>query len=262
MPASGLRNASLGCAMAAVCSAGAAHAQTGWYIGASGAATRFDAAYDKAVVNAPPSPRAGQTFRDGGSEDAWGAGFGVLAGHRFELAGTLFLSAELDLHTHNPDVAGTLVGRGESPGRNQPGESWPDDWSMERNRSYGLTLKLGGSPPVLASAMGNASLYALAGVRRVKTEFGLAFHGCLEPADCVAEQFTRGTLTRDQDFTAWTLGAGIEKRLAERLAVQGELRFTEYPEEEWLSFNLNGIEVPAELDGDDLELSLRLIWSL
>ena len=44
--------------------------------------------------------------------------------------------------------------------------------------------------------------------------------------------------------------------------MQGELRFTEYSQEDWLSFSLNGIEVPAELDGDDLELSLKLIWRL
>lgn len=259
---SGLRNAALGCVVAAVWCASPAHAQSGWYIGASGLASRFGAAYDKAVVNMPPSPRAGRTFRDGDSDDAWGTGFGVLAGYRFGIGDALFLSAELDVHVHNPDVGGALAGRGESPGRNQPGESWPDDWSMDKNRSYGLTLKLGGNPPMLASVMSNASLYALAGARRAKTEFGLDFYGCLEPADCPTEQFTRGTLTRGQDFTAWTLGTGIEKRLTDRFAVQGELRFTEYSQEDWLSFSLNGIEVPAELDGDDLELSLKLIWRL
>ena len=39
-----------------------------------------------------------------------------------------------------------LQGVGTFPGRNQLGESWPDNWFFERDRSYGFTLKLGGSP--------------------------------------------------------------------------------------------------------------------
>ena len=131
---------------------------------------------------------------------------------------------------------------------------------MNKHRSYGLTLKVGARPAMLGTFMQNASLYALAGLRRVKTDFRLNYLGCLEPLDCAAGEFARGTRSLDQDFTAWTLGAGIEKRLGERLAVQGELRFTQYLQEDWLSFNLNGIEVPVELDGDDLDLAVTLIW--
>ena len=57
-----------------------------------------------------------------------------------------------------------LQGVGTSPGRNQLGESWLDQWSLERDRSYGFTLKVGGNPEILKSR--GASLYALGGPPR------------------------------------------------------------------------------------------------
>ena len=55
-------------------------ADAGWYVGVSGVAGRFAADYDKAVINSAPSPRAGQTFRDGDADESWKIGYGALAG--------------------------------------------------------------------------------------------------------------------------------------------------------------------------------------
>ena len=259
MASMAFRKVARGCAMVgAAWAAAIASADSGLYLGASAVAGRFGAEYAKAVINAAPSPRAGRTFRDGGADESWQAGYGVLVGYRLDLGDTFHVSAEVDLLAHDADVGGRLAGVGESPGRNQPGESWPDDWTMTKNRSYGLAVKAGAAPAFL-SAVG-ADLYALVGLRRVKADFRLGYFGCLEPLDCVAEQLSRGALDRNQDFAAWTLGVGVEKSLTSRFALRGEARFTQYADEDWLSFDLNGIRVPAELGGDDLDVAVSLIW--
>ncbi|MCE2390755.1 MAG: outer membrane beta-barrel protein [Proteobacteria bacterium] len=247
-----------------LCSAaGAAHAADGrFYIGASGTAEQFDASYDKSVINTPPSLRSGDVFHDGDSADDWDIGLGLLLGYRLPLGadGSFFLSAELDAKLHDVTTRGRLEGVGDSATRNQLGESWPDDWSLEKERSYGLTVKLGADPVFLRPFLGETSLYLLAGLRLVDTKFEIEYDGCFRVAPlCVPAEFEAGSLSRSQDFVAWTGGVGLEKRFGEHLALQGEVRYTGYADEDWLSFDLDGIQVPAELDGDDLDLSLNLI---
>ena len=86
------------------------------------------------------------------------------------LAGSdLHLGGEVDIAFHGGAAEGRLEGVGTSTGRKQLGESWPDHWSLERDRSYGFTLKLGGNPKILRSP--GASLYAMTGIRRLEARF-------------------------------------------------------------------------------------------
>ena len=55
-------------------------------------------------------------------------------------------------------------------GRNQVGENWPEDWSLAKDRSYGLTFRIGGRVPIL-----NTSAYVLAGVRRIQADFSRSY---------------------------------------------------------------------------------------
>ena len=233
-----------------------------FYVGLSGIAERLDTSYDKTVVNTDPSPRSGDVFYDGDSADDWEFGYGFLLGYRLPLAANdrLYLSAEFDAKLHDVTARGRLAGAGDSATLNQLGESWPDEWSLNKDKSYGLTLKLGASPGILRSWLGESSLYLLAGVRRVEAKFGIAYEGCFRVAPlCGPQELEAGGLRRNEDFIAWTGGLGLEKSLGEHLALQGELRYTGYAAEDWLSFDLDGIHVPVELDGEDLDLSLNLI---
>lgn len=239
--------------------AGQAAADTGFYVGVGGVAERFAASYDKTVVNVFPSPRAGQVHRDGGSGDDWAFGAGVFLGYRVGLGETLYLRAEVDAQLQRPRVAGRLAGVGESAGRNQPGESWPDDWTVTRDRSLGLTFKLGGRPPL--PALPDTSLYLLAGVRRVEADFRLDFHGCLLDTDCSPAAFESGTLTERRELAAWTAGIGLDRAIGERLAIQGEVRYVGYLPYDWLSFALrNGVSVPAEIGGSEVTAGVNLVW--
>ena len=243
-------------------SAAATASDGGFYAGVSGIAERIDASYDKTVVNTPPSPRGNRVFSDGDSADDWKFGHGFLAGYRLPLAKSgFFLSGEIDAKFHDVAARGRLAGAGDSDRRNQLGESWPDGWQLAKDKSYGLTLKLGFRPRFSWPGLGEASLYALAGVRRVEAEFGVDYEGCFRPAPpCTPAEFQKGSLRRDEEFVAWTGGLGLEKPFGESLALQGEVRYTGYAAEDWLSFDLDGIKVPAELDGDDLDFSLNLVW--
>ena len=127
---------------------GIASAQEGGpYVGVTGMAERLGVFYEKTVDNTDPrntSPSRGQVHRaeDTAASAAYGAGF--LAGYRLPLgAGGAYLSPEADLSLHGGAVRGHLEGAGFSEGRNQLGESWPEDWSFEARRSYGLTVRLG-----------------------------------------------------------------------------------------------------------------------
>lgn len=243
----------------ALCGASQAFADAGFYIGAGGVAERFAASYDKTVVNELPSPRAGQVHQDGGTGDDWSLGAGVFLGYRIGLGETLYLRAEVDAQLQRPSAAGRLAGVGESPGRNQPGESWPDDWTMTKDRSFGLTFKLGGRPPL--PLLPDTSLYLLAGVRRVEADFRLDFYGCLLDTDCASASFEGGNLAVQRELSAWTAGIGLNRAIGDNLAIEGELRYVGYLPDDWLSFALrNGVSVPVELGGNEVAAGVHLVW--
>lgn len=249
--------------------AGTALAEDGrWYVGVSGTAEFLDASYDKITDNTDPRNMAGPTvkgniFHDSDSSEETGYGFGLLGGYRLPLNDRgLYLIGEIDVTFHGGEVEGQLLGspRGQDV-RNNYGQSWPENWFFEKDKSYGLTLKLGGSPALLTSWAGDdASLYALAGVRHVETEFKIAYAGCGRVSGCTPDEDLSGSDAYDRDFLAWVGGAGMEKMIDEHFALRGEARYTWYQSESWTSLPDEGrVRVPAELDNGDLGLSLSLV---
>lgn len=225
---------------------------------------RTGVTYEKAVDNTDPetlvpAPRRLQVFEDEGSASGSLAGLALLAGYRWPLGGGTFLSAEADFAFHRGTLEAQLEGSGTSPSGRQLGEVWPDDWSFEKQRSYGLTMRLGGSPGALGSR--EESVYLLAGVRRVAARMTVDWHGCLSPVPCTPDQFTSGTDPRDLDFLTWTVGVGFEKSLGERLAIRAEGRYASYGEENWVAdFPEVRVTVPTSVRGGGPGLSLMLVF--
>ena len=236
-----------------------------FYVGVQVPVERVDASYDKTVDNTNSSnPRRGQVFQDHDSDDTFAYGIGFLTGYRIPLhtESGLYVSGEVDLAFHGGQAKGQLPGVGDSPGRNQPGESWPDHWSFEKDRSYGFTLKLGGSPGVLRSW--DTSVYVLGGIRLIQAQFKNHYRGCLSDVNCTSTaqpEFVSGTTPRDLDYTAWTYGAGVEKMLSENLGLRIETRYTQYNSKRWVElFSDVGVRVPTQVDADDVGLLMSLAW--
>ncbi|MDE0144405.1 MAG: outer membrane beta-barrel protein [Nitrospira sp.] len=235
-----------------------------FYVGVTVPVERVNASYDKTVDNTQArNPRRGQVLQDHDSDDTFAYGIGLLAGYRLPLAESgFYLGGEVDLAFHGGQVKGQLPGRGESPGRNQPGESWPDRWSFEKNRSYGFTIKLGGSPGVLRSW--DTSIYVLGGIRLIQAQFANHYRGCLHVVNCTSTtqpEFVSGMDSRDLDYTAWTYGAGVEKMLSEQLGLRIETRYTQYNSKRWVElFSDLGVRVPTNIDADEVGVLLSLAW--
>ena len=237
-----------------------------FYVGVQVPVERVDASYDKTVDNTEANnPRRGQVFHDNDSDDTFAYGIGFLAGHRIPLLTKedgYYVSAEVDIAFHGGQAKGQLPGKGESPGRNQPGESWPDRWSFEKNRSYGFTIKLGGSPGMLRSW--DTSVYVLGGIRLIQAQFQNHYRGCLSDMDCTSTaqpEFVSGTTSRDLDYTAWTYGAGVERMLSEHLGLRVEARYTQYNSKRWVElFSDVGVSVPTRIDADDVGMLMSLAW--
>ena len=242
---------------------GTASAQEGGpYVGISGAMERLELFYEKTVDNTDPrntSPSRGQVHR--ADDTAAGATYGVgfLAGYRLPLgAGGTYLSPEVDLSLHGGAVSGYLEGAGLSEGRNQLGESWPEDWSFEERRSYGLTVRLGAgiSAPGTESEL---SVYALAGLRRLDARLGLDYAGCFTATLCAADGLTPVTESHDESFTGWAAGAGLEKKLG-NTAIRGELRYTDYGSaKRVVPYDDLGISVPLVLEAGGASVLVSLI---
>ena len=119
---------------------------------------------------------------------------------------------------------GSSKGSGHSRDAISSGESWPDHWSLERDRSYGFTLKVGGNPEILKSR--GASLYALGGIRRLEGRFTTRFKGCMDPSPCSSggdPDFISGRDSRDLELQGWTAGIGMEKMLGQQIAFHAEI---------------------------------------
>lgn len=247
-----------------------AHEGHSFYVGVQVPVERVAASYDKTVDNTDPryvgpEVRRGDVYNDRDSDDTFTYGIGFLIGHRIPLLTKedgFYVSGELDLAFHGGQAKGQLQGVGTSAGRNQPGESWPDRWSFEKDRSYGFTLKLGGSPGVLRSW--DTSVYVLGGIRLIQAQFTNHFRGCLATTPCspdAPEEFTSETANRDLNYTAWTYGAGVEKMLSEHLGLRLETRYTEYNSKRWVEwFSDVGVSVPTRIDADDVGMLMSLAW--
>ena len=189
-------------------------------------------------------------------------GFGRLLGYRMEVGeGGFFLSGEFDLEYGESRVIGNIQEEGSAEGSNQLGESWFEDWNFEKEVSYGLALKLGGSPGMLKAW--KVDVYALAGFRRTQTRFDTYYSGCFKPEPCVVGDYDSGRTNRDSHYTAWTAGVGVEKIIWKNIALGVEGSYTGYKKEKWVtSFRDLGVEVASESGSQEVGLSLNLMCYL
>ena len=223
----------------------------GPYLGVAGAADMQQFTYDKSVYTPEGFASGEVTMNDDTAKDTlWTVG--VFTGYRWPVgASGLRLAAEIDLMAHPQRLEGHLEGTGYTWT-----DTWPEDWWLKRNYSYGLTLKLGG--PLGNSDFG---LYALAGLRGVKTEFSITETGCPGPdLQCPPTPLASFTEKVDRTFRAWTLGAGLERQLSERFAAQLEVRHTNHKRKSWdRLFDDGAVIIPSTLKGRETSASLRLV---
>ena len=232
-----------------------------FYVGVPVMAERLDVFYEKTVDNTDPSnisPSAGKVYRADDSAAGVAGGVGFLAGYRFPLGPSgIYLSSEGDMIFPGGAVRGHFEGAGSSENRMQLGESWPEDWSFKKTRSYGFTVRLGAG--ILPGS--GLSVYALAGLRRLDATLSADYVGCFSPELCTtAEEFTSGTFEYDEEFHGWTTGGGLEKRLG-NAAIRGELRYTRYGSADWVvPYNNLGIKVPIGLKANGTGLLVNFLW--
>ncbi|MXZ39430.1 MAG: hypothetical protein F4230_04990 [Holophagales bacterium] len=264
-----LRAAGLGVASLLIL-AGASLAQDrGFYAGYTASVEQFDATFSKSVDNTDPDtlvpePRRGMVFHDQDSADTVDLAAGFVVGYRTAPGdGGAYLSTELDVMFHSGEPDGRLAGVGTSPDRKQLGESWPDAWSLDKKRSYGLTLRLGFLPESLRSR--DMSLYLLGGVRLFKSRFSTTFEGCLTAEPCSASGFVSGADGRDVDPVATSWGLGLEKRFgsgeyARRIALRFEATYSEYGDESWVAdFPDVRVTVPSAVEAEGIGVTVSMV---
>lgn len=200
----------------------------------------------------------GRVLRDRDEDSKALTSTGLLLGYRRTFADGRFLEAELDAAVHDGTVRGRLDGIGISPGRDQAGESWPYHWHFEKDRSLGLTLRLGGNPAFLRALAGvDSSLYLLAGIRRARNTFGYRSRGCTRGDGCTDDQYIEGGPHWNFYQTAWSFGGGLEIPLGPETALRGELRHTRYEKHHW-DQSFPDIAHEFRLDMRETELALAL----
>ncbi|WP_419947756.1 hypothetical protein [Candidatus Palauibacter sp.] len=236
----------------------------GFYLGLAFPLGQLSATMQKSVDNTAPNtlvpePRRGQVFEDEASGDALSYGIGLVAGYRMPFSGgAYFLDAAVDVESRGGTVEAQFPGVGISPERKQLGESWPDRWNLDPATSYGMTLRLGGSPGGLRSR--GISLHLLAGVRFAGAQFTNHFDGCFTTEPCDPSQFESGQEDRDMDFTVWKSGVGLEKSLSERVALRVEASYSVYAREEWTTeFEDVVVTVRSSMKATEAGLALGLL---
>ena len=261
--------------------------QEGVYIGISAAAEELDVSVFKTIDNTPDGNMTlsqGKIFTERDSDTKTASGFGFVLGYQCPLHyGSLYWSGEINLTYHGGKARGRLEGTEDVEARKthndetdpdlpafsvgpQTGENWPERWTFEKDYSYGVTLRLGGRPEFLTSALGpDAGLYVLAGVRRVEAEYVNTGTGCFEvpPALCTSEEgFKTDTVRTDRDYTAWTLGMGVHAALAEQIGLQIETYYMDYDSESLVQLDgTENLRVRAvhEPDAEEIGLRMRLL---
>lgn len=271
--------------------------QEGFYVGVSAAVEDLDVSVFKTVDNTPEGNdnvlSKGKIFTERDSDTKTTSGFGFVFGYQCPLHyGSLYWSGEINLAYHGGKVRGRLEGTEDVDARNdyannpdntedlqpfsvgpQLGENWPERWTFEKDYSYGATLRLGGRPEFLTSALGpDAGLYILAGVRRVEAEYVNTGTGCFIPntknaenlnSYCTAvEHFKPSVVRTERDYTAWILGVGLHTPVAEKIGLQIETYYMDYDSESLVQ--LDGTEeyrvrAVHEPDAEEIGLRMRLL---
>ena len=227
----------------------------GLYLGVGAAAAFYDVDYQKAVDSTNPantSPNAGRVFYASDTADAGTWDAGLLLGYR--LGDALFLDVEADVVTHRGTASGRMAGAGPSPGNDRLGEVWPEDWSIAKERTYGLTLRGGAQIRTL-----QADVYVFVGRRWQDADFRTAYTGCLNAAGCPPGELYSGEEQHDDAFDATVFGAGLEKAFGS-LALRGELRYSRGESDRVVPFDDVAVLVPVDLSSRELGVGFALIW--
>ena len=226
--------------------------QDGLYLGFGAAVDNQDFTYGKTVYT---EARPDEVTSAESSADQTLSTLGLLAGYRWQLPGNrgMHLSAEFDVAWHPNELEGHLQGTGYTWT-----DTWPEDWWLQRNTSYGVALRLGG-----LLQRSDFDLYVLAGLRRVSAEFTITETGCPGPdLQCPPTPLASYTDEVDRRLSAWMLGAGIERSLSERFALQVEVRVIDYRRDSWDRLFEGGVIIPSTINGRETGLAVRLIRHL
>ena len=237
------------------------------YFGVSTTLANVDAAWNKTVDNSlanslVPDIRRGEILIDEDKVSTGTLGVSFLAGYRLPFSyNDYYLSIEFDIKADRSDIQGQMLGIGSSAGKNQLGESWPDQWELDDTSSRGATLKISTSPGFLSAI--DMSIYALVGMRQLDSTFTSQFYGCLasEPCSEAADtpNFTSGSDERDIQVNGATLGVGIGKGLGQKIVLRLETRFTRYDDATWEDFfETVNVNVPSKIDTKQLGFSIGL----
>ena len=235
-----------------------------FYVGASASADRLNVLYNKVVDNTDSrnfSLNQGQRFQGEASANKLAYTYGFLAGYKVPLSVTgVYVALEGEMLRHGGLAAGRLSGVGTSAGRNQLGEVWPEDWSFEKETSYGVTGRVGAGIPFFGTWIG-PSVYGLAGMRRLKANFTSKYTGCVTAEPCTEpSQLISGSDIFDETFSGWTFGGGVEQKVGS-LAIRGEVRFTDYSEAgRVIPFEDLFVSVPLNLQPDSISFGVTLVW--
>lgn len=225
-----------------------------WHIGVGAEMERQAFNYGKTVYTEAGLAQGVVTSADSDAEGTL-ATVAAFAGRRWPLPGErgLALVAEVDVAWHPTRLEGYLQGTGHTWT-----DTWPEDWWLQRDHSYGLTLKLAG----LRKRPG-LDVYALAGWRRTAAEFSITETGCPGPElQCPPTPLASFTDAVDRRLAAWSLGAGVERRLSARHALQVEVRWRDYRRNRWNRLFEGGVVIPSTVDGSELGLAVRLVRKL
>ncbi len=236
-----------------------AEASGRFYAGLVGSAEQQDARYGKSVANRTTGI-VNSAYDDADREIY---GLGIVGGYQWPLSvdGRIHLSGEIEVLRHSGRIRGQYPGACKHDGScTRFGDAWPESWVLEKNSSWGATLRLGMRPEFAGPDVG---FYVLAGFRHMRTDFSITYSGCFAAVapgqDCPSGSMaTNETLAYDRNFDAWTAGLGAERRLDDAFALQAEARYTDYEREAWVSRH-EVVTVPAALSGREIGLSLRLI---
>lgn len=250
----------MGCIVLA--STGIAATPSGIYYGAAATLQQAETALTKTVESRfggelTPS----QTYQTSAVVDENQLQWDGLVGIRFPFAeATQFIAIQAEVSLVGDDVSGRLDGEGQSPGRNLFGEAWPEEWSLETSRSYGITGKYG----IQRALFGvfDVSLYGLLGARQTELDFFSTFYGCFQQAGCSVDEFRTDVSHINPELTMFVAGAGIETNLGLKTAFQVEVRFVGEASSDWGTDFAEGeqaVSVPVELVQEGTDLSMKLI---
>ena len=225
-----------------------------FYVGLQGAVDRLGVLYDKALDGANLENGGLDTIgalRSEESASQIGYSYGFLAGYKVPLGiSGVYVGLEGDMARHSGVAAGqlalTAAGAEDSPAA----DLVPQDWSLDYDRSFGLSARLGAGIPLIGTWVG-PSVYVIAGFRRMGASFSTVYRDCADAAGC--------TSSFDESFNGWMYGAGIETK-AGILAFRAEVKQTDYSQaDRVISFREVFNNAPIAVDPDSLSFGVSVI---